>query len=67
MNARNAQIIETPNANNGYRWVFKVEGDPNPVYLSGIGSPKKGKVGDRGDLIYSSSSSRGGYVWVGPF
>lgn len=60
----NAEIIETPDMNNGYRWVVRVDGESNLTYLSGVGAPKSRKVGDRGTLTYRSSTSRGGYFWM---
>lgn len=60
-----AVILETPSADNGYRYlVEEVPATNNGIhYLSGPGAPKGAKEGDRGTLTYTATGSMGYWAW----
>lgn len=60
--AKSATIRAVPTCDNGYSWVIECD-DGDVQYLSSIGAPQGGSVGDRGRLAYVSAPSRGYWHW----
>lgn len=59
---KTAIIVTTPTIDNGLYWV--VRADDNEIhYLRGIGAPHKGKVGDKGRIVYRNVHTYGLWFW----
>lgn len=60
-----ATIVEKPTQANSYYYVVAAKDNPErKFYLSGLGCPFGGEVGDEGFVQYNSSTWYGLYMWT---